>query len=139
MVLLLDVLQVDALNDHGWVFGLQIGIDTKCTNLSDFFIFLSQVSGDRPKPGFHDTAHIMKITDAQIHAWYPNTPQRPWVEGASPPHGPERMLWGSDVTRLDWGYADNLRLFTKALEFLSANDREWILCRAAAKHCDWPL
>ena len=31
----------------------------------------------------------MKITDAQIHAWYPNTPQRPWVEGASPPHGPQ--------------------------------------------------
>jgi len=53
--------------------------------------------------------------------------------------GPERMLWGSDVTRLDWGYADNLRLFTEALEFLSANDREWILSRAAAKHCDWPL
>jgi hypothetical protein len=49
------------------------------------------------------------------------------------------MLWGSDVTRLDWGYADNLRLFTEALEFLSANDREWILSRAAAKHCDWPL
>ena len=53
--------------------------------------------------------------------------------------GPQRMLWGSDVTRLDWGYADNLRLFTEALEFLSSDDREWILSRAAAKHCDWPL
>jgi hypothetical protein len=49
------------------------------------------------------------------------------------------MLWGSDVTRLDWGYADNLRLFNEALEFLSTDDREWILSRAAAKHCDWPL
>jgi predicted TIM-barrel fold metal-dependent hydrolase len=53
--------------------------------------------------------------------------------------GPQRMLWGSDVTRLDWGYADNLRLFTEALEFLSTDDREWILSRAAAKHCDWHL
>lgn len=53
--------------------------------------------------------------------------------------GPRRMLWGSDVTRLDWGYADNLRLFTEALTFLSADDKEWILSRAAAEHCGWPL
>jgi predicted TIM-barrel fold metal-dependent hydrolase len=53
--------------------------------------------------------------------------------------GPQRMLWGSDVTRLDWGYADNLRLFTEGLDFLSAEDREWILGRSAALHCDWPL
>lgn len=53
--------------------------------------------------------------------------------------GPQRMLWGSDVTRLDWGYVDNLRLFTEALEFLSADDQEWILSKAAAKHCGWPL
>ena len=50
MVLLLDVLQVDALNDHGWVFGLQVGIDIKSTNLSDFFIFFrkSQVTAKSP-------------------------------------------------------------------------------------------
>lgn len=53
--------------------------------------------------------------------------------------GPQRMLWGSDVTRLDWGYADNLRLFTEALDFLSVEDKEWILSKAAAKHCGWPL
>jgi predicted TIM-barrel fold metal-dependent hydrolase len=53
--------------------------------------------------------------------------------------GPERMLWGSDVTRLDWGYEDNLRLFAEALEFLSTDDREWILSKSAARHCGWPL
>jgi predicted TIM-barrel fold metal-dependent hydrolase len=53
--------------------------------------------------------------------------------------GPERMMWGSDVTRLDWGYNDNLRLFTEALEFLSISDREWILSKSAALHCGWPL
>jgi len=53
--------------------------------------------------------------------------------------GPQRMLWGSDVTRLDWGYADNLRLFTEALEFLSETDKLWILGQSAAKHCGWPL
>jgi hypothetical protein len=39
MVLLLDVLQVDALNDHGWVFGLQVGIGTKPSNLRAFSFF----------------------------------------------------------------------------------------------------
>lgn len=53
--------------------------------------------------------------------------------------GPQRMMWGSDVTRLDWGYENNLRLFTEALEFLSSEDQEWILSRSAAKHCGWPL
>jgi predicted TIM-barrel fold metal-dependent hydrolase len=53
--------------------------------------------------------------------------------------GPQRMLWGSDVTRLDWGYADNLRLFTEGLPFLSEDDREWILSKSAALHCGWPL
>lgn len=53
--------------------------------------------------------------------------------------GPQRMLWGSDLTRLRWTYADNLRLFQEGLDFLSADDREWILGKAAAKACGWPI
>ncbi|MBS7701539.1 MULTISPECIES: amidohydrolase family protein [unclassified Chelatococcus] len=53
--------------------------------------------------------------------------------------GPERMLWGSDATRLLWGYDDNLRLFTEALDFLTPTDKEWILGKAAAKACRWPI
>jgi hypothetical protein len=46
MVLLLDLLQVDALNDHGWVFGLQVGIGTKPSHLSEFFFFLTHDTCD---------------------------------------------------------------------------------------------
>ena len=53
--------------------------------------------------------------------------------------GPQRMLWGSDVTRLTSTYAENVKLFTEALDFLSEDDREWIMGRAAAACCDWPL
>ena len=63
MVLLLDVLQVDALNDHGWVFGLQVGIGTKPSNLSDF-LFFDADTGDRPKPRGVGCARIMKTTDS---------------------------------------------------------------------------
>jgi predicted TIM-barrel fold metal-dependent hydrolase len=30
----------------------------------------------------------MKFIDSQMHAFYPNTPARPWPEGATSPHGP---------------------------------------------------
>ena len=53
--------------------------------------------------------------------------------------GPQRMLWGSDVTRLRSTYGENIRLFTEALDFLSESDREWIMGRAAAACLDWPL
>lgn len=53
--------------------------------------------------------------------------------------GPERMLWGSDVTRLRSTYKENLTLFTEALDFLNETDKEWIMGRAAAERCDWPL
>ena len=53
--------------------------------------------------------------------------------------GPQRMLWGSDITRLTSTYMENLRLFTEALDFLTDDDKEWILSRAAAFCCDWPL
>lgn len=53
--------------------------------------------------------------------------------------GPQRMLWGSDVTRLASSYVDNIRLFTQALNFLGDEDKEWIMGRATASCFDWPL
>lgn len=52
--------------------------------------------------------------------------------------GPRRMLWGSDISRLKWDYDDNIRLFTEALDFLSAEDRGWIMGRAANEALGWP-
>jgi predicted TIM-barrel fold metal-dependent hydrolase len=52
--------------------------------------------------------------------------------------GSQRLLWGSDATRLTCPYGDNLKLFVEALDFLTADDREWILGKAAAAWCGWP-
>lgn len=51
--------------------------------------------------------------------------------------GARRLLWGSDVTRLTVPYEENIRLFTEALDFLSTDDVEWIMGRAAAHWCEW--
>lgn len=53
--------------------------------------------------------------------------------------GPQRMLWGSDVTRLTSTYEQNITLFTRELDWLSEDDKAWIMGKAAAERCDWPL
>ena len=52
--------------------------------------------------------------------------------------GPQRMLWGSDISRLRWPYDDNIRLFTEALDFLTDEDRTWIMGKAANQALGWP-
>jgi L-fuconolactonase len=53
--------------------------------------------------------------------------------------GPQRMLWGSDLTRLTSTYEENIKLFTEALDFLSADDKEWVMWRAHSKALDWEV
>ncbi|MDE3102503.1 MAG: amidohydrolase [Chloroflexota bacterium] len=48
--------------------------------------------------------------------------------------GARRVFWGSDLTRLTVSYADAMRLFTEALPFLSAADKDWVMGRAI---CEW--
>jgi L-fuconolactonase len=56
--------------------------------------------------------------------------------------GPERMLWATDHTqtlrRGRAAYAEELRLWSEALDFLTAEDRESILGGAACEHLGWP-
>ena len=69
-----------------------------------------------PFPGLH--RHIRRVYDA---------------------FGPRRMLWGTDYSRLPCPYRQAITLFTEALNFLSAEDKEWIMGRAAAEWLGWPL
>jgi len=53
-------------------------------------------------------------------------------------YGPQRSFWGSDVTRLVGSYAGCRRLFEEELDFLSPEDREWIMGKALAEALHWP-
>ncbi len=53
--------------------------------------------------------------------------------------GPRRMLWGTDYSRLPCSYQQAITLFTEALDFLSAEDKEWVMGRAALDWLGWPL
>jgi predicted TIM-barrel fold metal-dependent hydrolase len=53
--------------------------------------------------------------------------------------GPQRLMWGSDMTRLTSTYDENVRLFTQALDFMTSEDKEWVMGRALANALDWDI
>ena len=70
---------------------------------------------------------------------YPFPNLHPHIRKIYDRFGPQRMLWGSDATRLTSTYEENLRLFTEALDFLSAEDKEWVMGRAHSRALDWEI
>ncbi len=53
-------------------------------------------------------------------------------------YGPQRMLWGADRSRLTSTYRECLNLFQDGLDFLTAEDKEWILGKTLAETLNWP-
>ena len=48
--------------------------------------------------------------------------------------GPERMFWGTDITRMPCPWRQCVTMFTEELPWLSGRDRELVMGRAV---CDW--
>jgi predicted TIM-barrel fold metal-dependent hydrolase len=53
--------------------------------------------------------------------------------------GPERVFWGSDLSRLSCDYAELKSLFTEELEFLDGEALELVMGRAISEWFGWPL
>lgn len=69
---------------------------------------------------------------------YPHRDIQPYLKRIYDAFGPQRLFWGADLTRLEGSYSDCLRLFQEGLDFLSAEDKEWILGRSLAEALNWP-
>jgi L-fuconolactonase len=54
--------------------------------------------------------------------------------------GPQRAFWGSDITRVpsSCSYRQAVTQFTEELDFLAAEDLEWIMGRGLAACLRWP-
>lgn len=52
--------------------------------------------------------------------------------------GPQRVFWGSDMSRLPGPYLDAVTLFTEEMDFLSSEDLEWIMGRGLGEWLGWP-
>jgi predicted TIM-barrel fold metal-dependent hydrolase len=53
--------------------------------------------------------------------------------------GPERMFWGTDITRMPCSWRQCVTLFTEELPWLSGRDRELVMGRAVCAWLDWAL
>jgi predicted TIM-barrel fold metal-dependent hydrolase len=69
---------------------------------------------------------------------YPFRDLHPYLRRIHDVYGARRMMWGADLSRLTSTYRECLDLFRYELDFLSADDREWILGRAIAEALNWP-
>ncbi|WP_251447599.1 amidohydrolase [Microbacterium sp. USTB-Y] len=70
---------------------------------------------------------------------YPYPSLTPMLERIVDGYGPERLMWGSDTTRvLRASYREILDHTRYELGFLGASEKEWILGRTAATVLRWP-
>jgi len=53
--------------------------------------------------------------------------------------GPERMFWGTDITRMPCSWKQCVTMFTEELPWLSAKDKELIMGRALCTWLDWKI
>jgi predicted TIM-barrel fold metal-dependent hydrolase len=52
--------------------------------------------------------------------------------------GPERLFWGSEMTRLPVPYEQAVSHFTETLDFLTREDVEWVMGRGIRKWLNLP-
>lgn len=69
---------------------------------------------------------------------YPWPNLHPYLQRITEAFGPQRMLWGTDLSRLRCSYRQAVTLFTEELAFLSADDLDWIMGRTANTLLRWP-
>jgi predicted TIM-barrel fold metal-dependent hydrolase len=53
--------------------------------------------------------------------------------------GPQRIFWGTDLTRMPCTYYECITLFTEHLPWLQGEDLEWVMGRGICEWLDWPL
>lgn len=70
---------------------------------------------------------------------YPFRSLHPHIRRVIETFGPQRVFWGTDLTRLPCPYRQAVTLFTEALDFLSESDKEWVMGRAISDWLNWPL
>lgn len=61
------------------------------------------------------------------------------IERVVKAYGPERVFWGSDLSRLSCDYAEAKSLFTEELPFLSESDKEFVMGKAICNWFGWEM
>jgi len=68
---------------------------------------------------------------------YPYPALHPFLRKLYDDFGPDRLFWGSDLSRLRGSYADLVRLFREELDFLSGADGDAVMGGSVLRWLDW--
>jgi len=68
---------------------------------------------------------------------YPYRRLHPYVERAIAAFGPERVFWGTDLSRLTCTYREAVTMFTEEMPWLGAREKEAIMGRALCRWLGW--
>src|SRR5918999_1417921 len=70
---------------------------------------------------------------------YPYRNIHPYIRQIYDAFGPERMFWGTDITRMPCSWRQCVTMFTEELPWLSGRDQELVMGRALCNWIDWKL
>jgi L-fuconolactonase len=69
---------------------------------------------------------------------YPHRNIAPYLRRVYDRFGPQRIVWGTDFSRLRCTYRESIEMFTEHIDWLTDSDREWIMGRALCEWIRWP-
>lgn len=70
---------------------------------------------------------------------YPYRAAHPYLQRIYEAFGPQRMFWGTDISRLPCTYKQGVTMFTEEMPWLTPSDLEWIMGRALCQWIGWKM
>ena len=70
---------------------------------------------------------------------YPFTKVQAYARKAYDAFGPQRLFWGSDLSRSPVPYRQHVDMWLKDAPWLKAEDKEWIMGRGVCEWLGWKL
>jgi L-fuconolactonase len=86
-----------------------------------------------------DRRRLSSALPCYVTEAYPFPRLHPHIRRVVETFGPERVFWGTDLTRLPCPYRQAVTSFAEELDFLSDADRDWVMGRGIAEWLNWPL
>ncbi len=112
---------------------------------------LSLSSSKKDAEAFHDLDMLLAIAErpnvaAKVSALpcystgkYPYKELQGYIRRAYDAFGPQRLFWGTDLSRSPITYRQHVTMFTEEIPWLTSEDKEWIMGRAVCEWLDWKI
>jgi predicted TIM-barrel fold metal-dependent hydrolase len=70
---------------------------------------------------------------------YPYRSLHGYIRQAYDAFGPQRLFWGTDLSRSPISYRQNVTMFTEEIPWLSSEDLAWIMGRGVCNWLGWEM